>query len=74
MAFNFEQVLNDALGKGIAVARTGGPQIEDWVRQSVQANRDSLASIAEGVVKKEISKETAEYLLKQNGRALQAEA
>lgn len=74
MAFDFGQIFEDALSAGLAAAKPGGKEAEDWVKQSAKANQDALRTIAEGFAKGEISKETAQYLLGQNERALRAEA
>ena len=74
MAFDFGQIFQSALKVGVAAAKPGGKAAEDWVKQSAKANEDALRAIAEEFAKGGISKETAQYLLGQNQRALKAEA
>ncbi len=74
MAFDFDKVFGDALQAGIKAAKPAGKAAEDWVRESARANEDTLRSIAAGVDDKQISKETAEMLLRANARALRSEA
>ena len=74
MAFDFDQVLKDALSAGVAAAKPGGKQATDWIRQSGKANADSLRAIAEGIAAGQISKDTGAMLLHENERALQSEA
>jgi len=74
MAFDFSQIFKDAVSAGLSAAKPGGKAAEDWIKQSAKANEDALRAIAEGLATREISKETAQYLLGQNERALRAEA
>lgn len=74
MAFDFGQVFRDALVVGLDAAKPGGKAAQDWIRKSVQANEDALRSIAEEFAKDGISRETAQYLMEQNERALRSEA
>lgn len=74
MAFDFDQIFKSALKAGVEAARPGGRAAEDWIRESARANEDTLKSIAEGVLHKQISKETATMLMHENARALQSEA
>lgn len=74
MSFDFAQAFKDAVTAGINAAKPGGKAAEDWVRQSAEANEESFRNIAGGVAAKTISKETAEVLLQESGRALQSEA
>ena len=74
MAFDFGQVFKGALSAGLDAAKPGGKMAEDWIKQSAKANEDALRAIAEEFLKGGISKETTQYLLGQNERALRAEA
>lgn len=74
MALDFGQIFTDALSAGLTAAKPGGKAAEDWIKQSAKANEDALKAIAEEFAKGGISKETAQYLLGQNERALKAEA
>ena len=74
MAFDFKKAFADAMDAGLLAAKPGGEAAEDWIRQSFKANEQTLSAIAEAFAKKEISKETAEMLLSENGNALKAEA
>lgn len=74
MAFDFDKVFGAALDAGITAAKPGGKAAEDWIRESAKANEQTLRSIAEGVLTKQISKESGEMLLNESGRALKSEA
>ena len=74
MAFDFDQALAEALQAGLKAAEPGGKVAQAWIRDSARANGDTLAAIAEGVARQQISKETAEMLLRENARALRSEA
>jgi hypothetical protein len=74
MAFDFNKVFNDALSAGVTAARPGGSMAEDWVRESAKANEDTLRAIAEGILNKQISKESGAMLFRESGRALESEA
>lgn len=74
MAFDFGKIFRDALDAGITAAKPGGKAAEDWIKKSAKANEDALTSIAEEFASGRISKETAQYLIGQNERALKAEA
>lgn len=74
MAFDFAQIFHSALNAGLSAAKPGGKEAEGWVKKSAKANEDALRTIAEEFAKGGISKETAQYLLGQNERALKAEA
>ena len=74
MAFDFGQIFKDALDAGLAAAKPGGKAAEDWIKKSAKANEDALKAIAEEFARGGISKETAQYLLRQSERALKAEA
>ena len=74
MALDFDKVFGQALDAGIAAAKPGGKAAEDWLRESAHANEQTLRAIADGVVKEEISRETAEMLLEESARALRSEA
>lgn len=74
MAFDFDKIFTDALGAGVAAAKPGGKAAEDWVRESAKANEATLRAIADGVLKKQISKESAAMLLRESARALESEA
>jgi hypothetical protein len=74
MPFDFQKIFGAALDAGVKAAKPGGKAAEDWLRESASANEQTLLSIAEGVVAKQISKETAEMLLQESARALKSEA
>jgi hypothetical protein len=74
MAFDFDEVFKDALEAGLAAARPGGQAAEDWIHESALANEATLRGIVDGVRTKQISKESASMLLRENARALEAEA
>ena len=74
MALDFEKIFQAALDAGVEAARPGGEAAVAWVRESAKANEATLRSIADGVAKRQISKETAEMLLRESARALQSEA
>ncbi|MEN5166962.1 hypothetical protein [Achromobacter kerstersii] len=74
MAFNFDQIFKESLSVGIAAAKPGGNEAQDWIKKSAKANEDALRSIIQEFSNRNISKETAQYLLGQNERALRAEA
>lgn len=74
MAFDFDQIFKDALGAGVSASKPGGKAVEDWVRESARANEGTLGAIADGVLKKQISKETAAMLLRESAGALESEA
>lgn len=74
MAFDFDKIFKDALAAGVNAAKPGGKAAEDWIRESAKANRKSLESIAQGVLSKQISKETGSMLLRESTRALESEA
>lgn len=74
MAFDFTTAFKDAVQAGVTAAKPGGKAAEDWIKESAKANELTLKAIADGVKSKEISKETAEVLLKEAGRALESEA
>jgi hypothetical protein len=74
MAFDFDQIFKDALKKGLDAARPGGKAAQQWVKESADANRDTLDAIAQAVLDKALSKETAEDLFKESTRAMHAEA
>ena len=73
MAFDFAAVFQDALKAGLGAARPGGKAAEDWVRDTAHANRVALEAIADGVAKGEISKETAEGLLNDRKKVIEAQ-
>jgi hypothetical protein len=58
----------------VTAAKPGGNSAENWIRESAKANENTLRAIAEGILKKQISKESGEMLLRENGRALESEA
>ncbi len=74
MAFDFDKIFKDALHAGVTAAKPGGKMAEDWVSESANANEETLRAIADGILKKQISKESGEMLLRENARALQSEA
>lgn len=74
MAFDFESVFSDALKAGVAAASPGGEAARQWIRKSANANKASLLGIVSALSAKRISKETAEWLLHENARALDSEA
>ena len=74
MAFDFDKIFGDALQAGLTAAKPGGRAAEDWLRESANANLETLRAIAEGVATQEISKATGEMLLKESARALKSEA
>jgi uncharacterized ferredoxin-like protein len=74
MAFDFDKIFKDALNAGVTAAKPGGKMAEDWVRESAHANEETLRAIADGILKKQISKESGQMLLRENARALQSEA
>jgi hypothetical protein len=74
MAFDFQAAFSTALNAGLTAAKPGGKAAEDWIRESANANKKSLSSIADGFVTKQISKETAEILLGESRSALESEA
>ena len=74
MAFDFKGAFSSALKDGVAAAKPGGQAAEDWIREAAKANEATLRSIAEGALHKEISKGTAEHLLRLNASALRSEA
>jgi hypothetical protein len=74
MAFDFDKIFKDALTAGVTAARAGGKTAEDWLRESAKANEETLRAIAEGILKKQISKETGAMLFRESARALQSEA
>ena len=74
MAFDFDKIFKDALNAGVTAAQPGGKAAEAWVRESAEANEATLRSIAEGVLTKQISKETGAMLLRESARALKSEA
>ena len=74
MAFDFDNVFQDALGAGIAAARPGGQAAEAWIHECALENESTLRAIAEGAQSGQISKETASMLLRENARAMEAEA
>jgi hypothetical protein len=74
MAFDFGSVFTVALNAGLTAAKPGGKAAEGWFNKSAKANEEALKAIAEEFARGGISKETAQYLLGQNERALKAEA
>lgn len=74
MAFDFDKIFGDAVNAGVAAAKPGGKMAQDWIRESAKANEATLRAIADGVVKKQISKESAAMLLRESLRALESEA
>ena len=74
MAFDFDSAFKDALNAGFTAAKPGGKAAEDWISESAKANKQSLMAIAEAAARKTISKETAQTLLHESARALEAEA
>lgn len=74
MAFDFDKIFSDALSAGLSAAKPGGKAAEEWIRESATANEETLRAIAEGVLKKQISKESATLLLKESASALESEA
>jgi hypothetical protein len=74
MAFDFKKAFGAAVNAGITAAKPGGKAAEDWLRETARANQETLLAVAEGVAKKEISKDTAEMLLAESANALRAEA
>ena len=74
MAFDFDKIFKDALSAGLTAAKPGGKLAEDWVRESAKANEDTLRAIAEGILAKQISKESGAMLFRESARALQSEA
>lgn len=74
MAFDFDKIFGDAVNAGVAAAKPGGKMAQDWIRESAKANEDTLRAIADGVVKKQVSKETAAMLFRESSRALESEA
>jgi hypothetical protein len=74
MAFDFDAIFKNALNAGVAAAEPGGKAAKDWIRESAAANKKSLRAIAEGMLTKQISKETGSMLLEESARALRSEA
>jgi hypothetical protein len=74
MAFDFDSIFSDALKAGVTAAKPGGKAAEDWIRESAKANEKTLKAIAQGVLKKQVSKETGSMLLHESARALESEA
>ena len=74
MAFDFGKIFTDALDAGLTAAKPGGTTTENWIRESAKANEDTLGAIAEGILKKQISKESGAMLLRESARALESEA
>ena len=74
MAFDFDAIFSDALKAGVAAAKPGGKAAKDWIRESAKANEESLRAIAEGVLDRQISRETGSMLLQESARALRSEA
>jgi len=63
VAFDFDKAFKAALRAGIAAAQPGGKAAEDWLRESARANEESLRAIAQGILKKQISRESGAMLL-----------
>jgi hypothetical protein len=74
MAFDFDAIFTNALNAGVAAAKPGGKVAKDWIRESARANEESLRAISEGILTKQISKETGSMLLEESARALRSEA
>jgi len=74
MAFDFEEIFKTAVGAGVDAAKPGGEAAKSWMRETADANEESLRAIAEGVATAQISKETGTMLLHESERALQSEA
>lgn len=73
MSFDFAAAFDDALKAGLGAARPGGKAAEEWVRDTALANKAALEAIAEGVAKGEISRETAEGLLNDRKKVIEAQ-
>ena len=74
MAFDFDRAFADAVAAGVDAARPGGQAAQEWIRESAEANQETLRIIAEGVKSRDISKQSAAMLLKENAKAMKAEA
>jgi hypothetical protein len=74
MAFDFDKIFKQALQAGVTAAKPGGQAAEDWLRESARANERTLKAIAQGVLNKQVSKETGSMLFRESARALESEA
>lgn len=73
MAFDFDKIFTDALGAGVTAAKPGGAAAENWIRESAKANEATIREIAQGLLNKQISKESGAMLLRESARALESE-
>ena len=74
MAIDFGAIFATAAKAGLAAAKPGGSLAEAWWRESINANKQTLAAIAAGIASKQISAETGGVLLGESRRALESEA
>jgi len=74
MSFDFDAIFSEALASGIRAAEPGGKAAKEWVRECAVANRETLRAIAEALLLRKITKDSAQMLFDENARTMRSEA